>query len=376
MPGYEFIDKKELKAVTEVFTKNNGYLYRYGKGHCVTDFEKAFAKHFGVKYAHAVSSGSAALKLSLQALGVGPGDEVITQSHTFIATVEAIVECGATPVIVDVDKSLNMSPMELKKAITNKTKGVIPVHMSGVPCAMKYINKAIEESGNNIKILEDNAQSPGATYRGRYTGTIGDVGIFSFDFGKMLTCGEGGMVITNNEQIYKTVSGLSDHGHRNNPTVPRGMDDFIGLGFNFKMTEIQGALGLVQLSRLNKIIAGHKRSKQRLVEGLKDTVELRSQPDIEGDIGVTLSFFLNSKKEANQFVKKWYKLGYTTYNLPDAMKWHFAGYWNHIPYKSNSLKYSKQLLDRTIAIPVMAKFTDYDINKRIYDIKNIIKEIK
>lgn len=375
MPGYEFIGKEELNAVTEVFTKNNGYLYRYGNGHFVKDFEYALAKYFKVKYVHCVSSGTAALKLSLQALGVKPGDEVITQSHTFIATVEAICAVGATPVVVDIDKSLNMCPDALRDAITSKTKVVIPVHMSGVPCHMKKILRATEECGTNIKILEDNAQSLGATYRGKHTGTIGDVGICSFDYGKMLTTGEGGCILTNNKNIYETVRGLSDHGHKFLSNVSRGLDECIGTGFNFRMNELQGALGLVQLSKLNKIIYGHKRRKEAFIKGLENTVEIRKRPDISGDIGVCLSFFLDTKEKANKFVKKWNNLGYITFNLPDAFKWHFAGYWKHIPYKSNGLNISKELLDRTIAIPIMAKYSEEDINKRIKGIKRILKEI-
>jgi len=376
MPGYEFIDEKERQSINNVFTKNGGYLYRYGaKAHYVKDFEKEFAKYFKVKYAHAVSSGTAALKLSLQALNVKPGDEVITQSHTFIATVEAICEVGATPVIVDIDKSLNMNPDALREAITPKTKVVIPVHMSGVACHMKKILRTIEECGTNIKILEDNAQSPGATYHGQFTGTIGDVGIFSFDYGKAITTGEGGMIITNNENIYKKVSGLSDHGHANNPNLPRGLDDCIGLGFNYKMNELQGALGLAQLSKLNTIIEYHKKNKKALIDELKDTLELRQRPDPEGDIGSSLSFFLESKESTTAFVNEWTNLGYGLFNLPDAKKWHCATYWNHIPFKSNGLKVTQELLDRTVAVPIMAKFSEDDIQNRIYSIKKIIDNL-
>jgi len=374
MPGFEYIGKEELQAVTNVFTKNNGYLYRYGKGHFVKDFEEAFAKHFKVKYVHAVSSGSAALKLSLQALGVKPGDEVITQCHTFVATVEAIVECGATPVVVDINKSLNMDPMELKKAITSKTKVVIPVHMSGVPCAMKYINEVIE--GTNIKILEDNAQSPGATYKDQYTGTIGDAGILSFDYGKMITTGEGGAILTNDEKLYKQVSGLSDHGHASNSNLPRGMDDFIGTGFNFKMTELQGALGLAQLHKLNKIISCHRENKDALIKGIENDVDLRYQPDPKGDIGSCVSFFFEYQSIAKKFVQEWNKLGYTTFNLPDAMKYHNACYWNHIKFDSTGLMYSNNLLNRTISIPIMGKYSKNDIKERIDIIKKIVGEIQ
>lgn len=374
MPGNEFLDKEELYNILDIFTNNNGYLYRYGKGHYVKDFEKALEQYFDIKYAHCISSGSAALKLALQALGVGPGDEVITQSHTFIATVEAICEVGATPVIVDIDKSLNMSPLALKESITDKTKVVIPVHMSGVACDMDSILQCVFDINPSIRILEDNAQSISGTYHNIFLGTY-DVGIFSFDFGKMLTTGEGGAIITNNEEIYKKVSGLSDHGHANNPNLPRGLDDCIGLGFNYKMNELQGAVGLAQLHKLNKIISCHKRNKQLLIDGIKDIVELRQIHDKNGDIGSCVSFFFDTIKQTNMFVKEWIKLGYTTFNLPCAKKWHCATYWNHIPYKSNGLKQTQQLLDRTVSIPIMAKYTEDDIRKRIVVIDDLVRKV-
>ena len=376
MPGNEFIGNEELDAIHSIFFTNNGWLYRYGRGHYVKDFEQKLAEYFGVCHAHAVSSGTAALKLSLQALGVKPGDEVITQAHTFIATVEAIVECGATPVIVDIDKSLNMCPDALRDAITRKTKVVIPVHMSGVPCHMKKIFKVIEECGTNIKILEDNAQSPGASFHGRLTGTFGDVGILSFDYGKMLTTGEGGTILTNDKSIYKKVSGLSDHGHANLPDVPRGLDECIGIGFNYKMTELQGALGCAQIHKLNKIIMAHRQCKASLKRKLGNILEFRKLPDSKGDVGVSLSFFLEDEKEAQQFVKKWNALGYSTYNLPDAYKWHFAGCWRHIKLVTKSLNVTRLLLNRTVAIPIKALYSEKDINEQVAAIKQIVEEIR
>ena len=374
IPGYEFIGKEEREAIDEIFTKNKGMLYRYGTDKSrVKAFETVFQEQFKIKYAHAVSSGTAALKLSLQALGVKPGDEVITQAHTFIATVEAICEVGATPVIANIDKSLNMDPESLQQEITSKTKVVIPVHMSGVPCDMKRIKKVVEQSGTNIKILEDNAQCPGATFKGQYTGTIGDVGIFSFDYGKMLTTGEGGMVVTNDENIYKIVRSLSDHGHAFNPEVPRGGDGCIGVGFNYKMNELQGALGLVQLHRLSDVIALHRKNKQLLLNGIKDLVDLRQRPDPSGDIGASVSFFFEIPQQAQLFVKKWNAKGYGTFNLPDAKKWHSACEWNHIKMQTTGLMISNNLLNRCVAIPITAKMSKEEIEKEIEDIKEIIE---
>ena len=149
------------------------------------------SKFFFVKHCLAVSSGTAAIKIALKALGVKPGDEVITQAFNFIATLEAIIDCGAKPVIVNVDKTLNMCPKELKKKITKKTKVIIPVHMLGVSCENQAIWKIARSK--NIKILEDNCESVGGTYKNHFLGTLGDLGIFSLDFGKFITTGEGGL---------------------------------------------------------------------------------------------------------------------------------------------------------------------------------------
>jgi 8-amino-3,8-dideoxy-alpha-D-manno-octulosonate transaminase len=386
MPGNEFIGEEELKEITSIFTEHNGYLYRYG-GTKVIEFEKAFANKFNVRYAHAVSSGTAALKVALQALGVGPGDEVITQCHTFIATVEAIVETGATPVIVNVDKSLNMDPNSLRQALTEKTKVVIPVHMDGVACRMDEIMKVIYDFNPSIRILEDNAQSPGGTYKGQYLGTIGDMGIFSFDFGKMLTTGEGGMVVTNNKYFYERARGFADHGHADKPGIPRGEDDCIGLGFNYKMSELNGAMGLAQLRKLDVILELHKKNKQLIIEGIKDTVALREIPNPEGDIGDSIAFFIVDSpivvsnwapfpvyKKSNIviFIEEWKKRGLPLKNLPSACKWHIAKYWKHIAFKDCTYGWAN-FVDHTVSIPIKAKMTQEDREKIVKNIKELME---
>jgi len=225
MPGWEIIGEEERRAVNDVFD-NGGVLFRHSfvairnNMYKVKDFEIAFAKHVGASYAHAVTSGSAALKVALKAIGVGPGDEVITQCHTFVATVEAIIECGATPVLTDVDYTLNMDPEDLKRKITPRTKAIIPVHMLGVAARMDVITEVAAQHG--LLVLEDAAQACGGTYQGRHLGTIGNAGTFSFDHGKILTTGEGGMVVTSDEKLYLNARIYADHGHEDNPAVPRG----------------------------------------------------------------------------------------------------------------------------------------------------------
>ena len=375
MPGYELIGKEERDAVNEVFDRG-GILYRYGfdeaRGRIfrVAEFETEFARAFGGRHAQAVTSGTAALKLALFALGVRPGDEVITQCHTFVATVEAVMDLGAMPVITEVDRTLNMDPRDLERKITDRTRVIIPVHMLGAPARMDEIMKTAGR--NHIPILEDAAQAPGGEYRGRRLGTLGAAGAFSFDFGKVITTGEGGMVLTDDERIYLKCREYADHGHEYNPTLPRGDDSRSTWGFNFKMMELQGAVGLAQLRKLDLALRLQRENKRRLKEGIRDLpgIEFREIADPAGDIGDTLVFFLEDARTARRFVQDLRERGMGTKNLPDAIKWHFAGTWDHMlagaaPYKGRDLMEcwpaSRDLLRRAVALPVFVKMTDDQI---------------
>lgn len=389
MPGFELIGEEEREAVMEVFEKG-GVLYRYGLNakrqniFRVDEFEKEIAKKVNVKYALCVCNGTAALKLALIALGVKAGDEVITQSFTFIATVEAILELGAIPVITEVDKSLNMDPVDLEKKITEKTKAIIPVHMAGVSAKMDEISSMAKKRG--ITILEDSAQALGATYKGRFLGAIGVAGIYSLDIGKVITTGEGGILVTNDKGIYLKAREYSDHGHEQNPNVPRGEDTRTIWGFNYKSTELHGAIGLAQLKKLNYIIKKQRENKKKIKEGISGIkgIEFREIPDLEGDAGDTLIFFVDSKAKASNFAKKLAEQGIGTKNLPDAINWHYAGTWSHIfylypEYKGRDLEkvwsQSTYYLRRAVALPIMVNMPDETIENIIQKINKIAKEI-
>lgn len=390
MPGFELIGKEERQAVTEVFDKYGGVLFKHGFDHLrnssfkVQEFQKVFAEKFGVKYAQAVTSGSVALKVALQALDIKPGDEVITQSFTFVATVEAILECGAVPVITEIDETLNMDPEDFKNKITEKTRAVIPVHMYGAAAEMNIITDAARSAG--LKILEDTAQAIGGRYKGRFLGTMGDVGTFSFDFGKALTTGEGGMIVTSDKEIYQKAMELSDHGHQNNPNFPRGEDTRRRGGFNYRMMELQGAIGLVQLAKLDYAICQQKKNKAKIkaaLQGIKG-LAFRRLLDPDGETGDTITFMLNSAEKAGRFAAglKQKKIG--TKNLPDAIKWHFSGTWDHMLsalglYKGKDLTKawprSQDILSRTIALPVNIKMSDCQIASIIEALKEIAAEV-
>ena len=202
-PGGMAIDREEEQAVLEVLrTKRLFRYYGPAEGESkVASLEKAFAQFMGAEYAVAVNSGTSALISGLQGLGVGPGDEVIVPAYTWIASAAAVLTVGAIPVIAEVDSSLTLDPEDVRSRITPYTKAIMPVHMRGAPCDMKSILEIAQEHG--LKVLEDTAQADGASYGGRRLGSMGDAGCFSLQFNKIITSGEGGMVVTGDEEVWR-----------------------------------------------------------------------------------------------------------------------------------------------------------------------------
>lgn len=391
MPGFELIGKEEKQAVLDVFDKYGGVLFKHGfdakrnGSFKVPEFEKAFAKYIGAGHAQAVTSGTAALKVALKGIGIKPGNEVITQAFTFVATVEAIIECGATPILTDINETLNMDPDDLKSKITKKTKAVIPVHMYGAAAQMDEIMAIAKK--NSLLVVEDVAQAVGGTYKKKKLGSIGDAGTFSFDFGKALTTGEGGMVTSNSKDIYLKAREYADHGHENNPNFPRGEDTRRTSGFNYRMMELQAAIGLVQLGKLDYAIAKQRENKKKIVDGISGTgkFKFRTFADKEGETADTLVLIFATVDDAKIFVSGIRERGLGTKNLPDAFNWHFAGTWGHIfssveGYRSGSWntnwRKSEGLLRRTVALPVNIIMSDEQINKNIDVIREVCKKIK
>ncbi len=375
MPGFEIIGKEEKRAVNKVFSEG-GVLFAHGfealrKNFHIRQFEKIFCKRFNCRHSLAVSSGTASIKIALKAMGVKPGDEVITQAFNFIATVEAIVDVGAIPIIANVDDSLNMSVEDTEKLITSKTKVILPVHMLGVPAEMNSLMQLAKNK--KIKVLEDNCESVGAKYNGKFLGTIGHAGALSFDFGKVITTGEGGMIITNDYKIDKYCREYHDHGHENNPKLPRGKDTRKIYGFNYRMTELQGAIGKVQLNKLNFIIKENKKRYNALLKGLNNKFLLRKIPKGSNIIYDTLILIVKNKNLRNKIVNHLKSKGFGTKNLPDAIEWHCSAYWNHILSKKqvSRSKKTKEKLETAIAIPVWLKKSLNDYLQLGKSLKNI-----
>lgn len=334
MPGFELFGEEERKEVNEVL--NTGILMRYGfdaprKGIWKSkELEAAICSTFGTKHAQLTSSGTAALTTAMAALGIGTGDEVIMPAFTFVASFEAILSMGAVPVLVDIDETLTLSPSAVAAAITPKTKCVMPVHMCGSMADLDAL-KAICDA-HHLILLEDACQSIGGTYKGKHLGTIGHAGTFSFDFVKTITCGEGGVVMTNDEQVYLKSDAFTDHGH-DHLGVDRGADLHPALGYNFRISELHAAVGLAQIRKLNTFLTIQKKNHQILKSYLTQVpgIQFRLVPDPDGDSGSFLSWFLPSQaltelaiaalKEAGLFAGNFYWY---------ANNWHYIKKWQHL----------------------------------------------
>ena len=281
-------------------------------------------------YALAVSSGTAALRTGLAALDLKEGDEVITQSFTFVATVEAIVESRAIPVCTEIDETLNMDPDDLLKKINKKTKAVIVVHMLGVPARIDKIKKICQKY--NLALIEDTAWGCGAKFKQKYLGTWGDIGAFSFDFAKTITTGEGGMLLFKSKEKFLKAKAWHDHGHENNPKVPRWEDTRKSSGFNFRMTEMQGAVGLAQLKKLDLIVKNQRKNHDKIWKKIKNISNIKKR---EYPVGSKISadaliIIVKSAQRAKKCRNELLKCGISTKILPEAYTWHFAATWRHI----------------------------------------------
>ena len=334
MPGFELWSDKERKEVNDVL--ETGILMRYGfdgprKGIWKSkELEEAICKRFGCHYAQLTSSGTAALTTAMSALGIGYGDEVITPSFTFVASFEAILSVGAVPVLVDIDETLTLAPDAVRKAITPKTKAIMPVHMCGSMADMDALLDICKE--HNLILLEDACQSIGGTYKGKSLGTIGDAGTFSFDFVKTMTCAEGGVVMMNNKELYEKCDGYTDHGH-DHKGADRGADLHPFIGYNYRISELHSAVGLAQIQRVDEFLAIQKKNHGILKNLLAQVpgVSFRHVPDPAGDSCSFVSWFLPTKEATVAVVNEMKAQGILAGNFYwFDNNWHYIRKWDHL----------------------------------------------
>ncbi|MCB0480694.1 MAG: DegT/DnrJ/EryC1/StrS family aminotransferase [Flavobacteriales bacterium] len=394
MPGTELFGEEERKEVNDVL--ETGVLFRYGhdaqrNGHWKTrDFESEVAKFTGAKYAHAVSSGTAAITCALAAAGIGYGDEVICTPYTFMATNEAVMFLGAIPIFAEIDETLCLSAEGIEKALTPNTKAVCLVHMCGAAADLDAIQAVCKK--HNLILVEDAGQALGAFYKGKHVGLFGVAGAFSFDFFKIATCGEGGVMITDNEETYKKADTYSDHGH-DHIGSNRGMENHPYLGLNYRIGEMNAAVGLAQMRKLDVILKTQKRNKKIIKDALKNIPELtfRHLIDEEGDSCTFVNFFMPTQKKAQVAaadlgangigVAYWYTNMY-----------HFINQWDHVhnlstiskipvnvlplpqDYSNLELPKSQDVVGRLISVGVSAKKSAQEVEEMSAKLVSIIKK--
>ena len=357
-PGAYWFGKEEINAAMEVLESGN--LFRYGNENDpkflkkVYTLEKEFAKYSGVRYALATSSGTASLLVSAVALGLKPGDEVIVPAYTFVATYSSLIFLGLIPVLAEIDESLSLDPNDIEHRITNHTKAIIPVHMLGNPCDMDRIMVIAKK--HNLLVLEDCCQAAGASYKGKKVGTIGNLGAFSLNVFKTINSGDGGLVITNDNDLYERAFGMHDQGHTpNRAGVQVGNRNLLGL--NFRINELTAAIALAQLGKLDNIIITlrEKRSLfKKLISGVKD-IKFRTLNDPEGDCSTLCTVIFETKEKAAKVS------GILGSKTVDQSGWHVYSNMEHVlshlksigqPHTKGSYPKTDNILQRAINISI------------------------
>jgi dTDP-4-amino-4,6-dideoxygalactose transaminase len=298
-PGINWLSRQEEEAVADVIRK--GALFRYYGPQSPTHVDQLeeYARTFyGVGYALAVNSGTGALCTAMSALGIGPGTEVIVPAFLWVATVTAVIQNNAVPVLCEVDESFNMDPGDLEKKITQRTKLIAAVHMAGAPCDMDAIMRVANK--HNIPVLEDCAQCNGGSFKGRKVGTFGKVGIYSLQINKNVTAGEGGLLVTSDEKFYTRLVAAHDLGVPWKKGLPDETSEVCFWGQGRRMGELAGAVANVQLRKLPQVVAHMKASKQRIKDMLGQIkgVSFRKLNDPDGDTGPFLIFTFDNESHA------------------------------------------------------------------------------
>ncbi len=366
--GVSLLGDEEVAAATEVL--RSGRLFRFHPESRVRHFERAAAHWIGVEHALMVNSGTSALICALSGLGIGPGDEVILPGYTYIATAAAVVAAGAVPVVGEIDDSLGLDPLDVERKITRHTRAIIPVHMQGVPARLADLCAIARD--HDLLVIEDCCQCIGGRYRGRVVGTWGHAGAWSLNYFKIITCGEGGLVFTNDDLVYERASFAAD------PALPMWMRDatpeegWLSEPFStqcYRPSELLGAIATVQLQKLDRILAHTRSLKQAFLSALDEPscYAIQHVDDPEGDCGISAAIIVRDAELALKFAAALTAEGLpcgTAHNdgFPDR---HIYRYWDSIlgkgahtpaaspwtdPRYQGSTEYSIEMCPRTLDI--------------------------
>ncbi len=370
-PGFEWIGKEEEEQVLEVLRSR--WLFRYGDEsdpafkRKTKTLEEEVAREFGIKYSLAVTSGTAALITALSAAGIGPGDEVIVPGYTFIASMSSVISARAVPVLAEVDESLTLDPEDVEKKISPRTKAIMPVHMLGNPADLDRLMAVAGK--HKVMVIEDTAQAFGGSWHGKRLGTIGRIGTYSFNIFKTINAGDGGMVVTDDQELYFRAFGFHDQGH-----FPLRSGVEIGnrsiIGQNFRMNEITAAVLVAQFRRLGAILSRLKEVKTAFKARIQDIpgLQFRRINDPAGECFTLLTVFLPDKASADAVAKKLNTTtvshsGWHVYNnmeqilgkkmiTPQGCPFNCACYPDHVRYEKGMLPRTDRLLERAINLSI------------------------
>ncbi|OQB42038.1 MAG: L-glutamine:2-deoxy-scyllo-inosose aminotransferase [Candidatus Hydrogenedentes bacterium ADurb.Bin179] len=297
--GPAAIGEEEVAAVAAAVRSQKLFRFLDPEHSKCAELERLFAAMTGRQYALALGGGTAALICGLAGLGIGEGDEVIVPGFTYIASASAVLICGAVPVIAEINASLTLDPEDVERKITSRTRAIMPVHMRGIPCDMTALMEVAK--CHNLLVIEDCAQACGGSYQGKRLGSFGDAGCFSLQQHKVITAGEGGVLVTNRPEVYERAAIRHDSAMRFWNPENASADPFPGE--NFRMNEMEGALGCVQFGRMEGILARTRALRRRIYEGIAgvEGIAISPSPDPEGDLGITVVLQLPDYDRARQF---------------------------------------------------------------------------
>lgn len=396
MPGFELFGDKERAEVNEVL--DTGVLMRYGfdgmrNGQWkAIELENALAERIQVKHAQLLSSGTAALTVALASAGIGAGDEVIMPTFTFVASFESILAIGAVPILVDVDDTLTLDPVAVSNAITERTKVVMPVHMCGSMADLKALKAICDQ--HKLLLLEDACQAIGGTFEGKPLGSYGDIGCFSFDYVKTITCGEGGAVVTNSEKYKLNADHYSDHGH-DHVGKDRGAETHSFLGYNYRISELNAAVGLAQIERLDEFLAIQKKNYTMLRGALETIPEVvfRSVPEGGEESYAFLSFFMPNEDIAQKVHQAFGNGGVDACFYWYHNNWHYYRKWEHLTnlkslgklpqaiynqlpdYSKSDFSKSDHWVGRNISCLIKLGWSEAEVQQRAENMVKIIEQI-
>ncbi|TXT55189.1 MAG: hypothetical protein BAJATHORv1_40099 [Candidatus Thorarchaeota archaeon] len=368
------IESEEIAAVEEVL--KTGML---AEGKISRAFEKQFSDYTGVKFSTVTSNGTTALHTALEAMDIKPGDEIITSPFTFIASANTIAMIGAVPVFVDIDpETYNIDPSLIEKAINEKTKAIMPIHIFGMPADMKQIMEIAEK--HDLLVIEDACQAHGAEIDGKKVGSFGDAAAFSFYATKNMMTGEGGMISTNNEEIYDNAMMIKNHGRGK-----KGGYSHFRIGYNFRMLDMVSALGIVQLKRLPNVVKAQRKNASEFTKIVDDIEDLIPQKELDGmksAYHVYAPILTSDRMTRDRILEKFreHNIGArSVYALPchkqdtylNISDWRWAEFVHYPDYSKLNLPHSERIGDLHFQIPSHASITDGErdqIISAIYDI--------